>query len=182
MRFVTRGIVAGLLLGVVAGVRSEAVGQQTAPTGVRVAFVNAQLVLRQMPGYAQAESTFAKEAQSGEGELTRLKAALDSAVAEYQQQQQMLSASNRTARERELGQKQQQLAQRQQEIQVQLQRRERELLEPMQERLTAVIEGMRAEANWAMVIDLGLEGLGIVTYDKSLDITDRVMQRLRQSN
>lgn len=182
MRCVTRGIVAGLLLGVLTGVRSEAAAQQPVPQAMRVAFVNARMVLQGMPGYAQAESTFTREIQAGDSELNRLKAAFDSAVAEYQQQQQMLSASSRTAKERELGQKQQQLAQRQQEIQTQLQRRERELLEPMQSRLTAVIEGMRAEGNYAMVIDLSAEGLGIITYDKSLDITDRVVQRLRQSN
>jgi Skp family chaperone for outer membrane proteins len=52
----------------------------------------------------------------------------------------------------------------------------------MQERLSAVIDGVRAEGNYAMIIDLGAQGLGIVTYDKSLDITERVLARLKTPN
>ena len=46
----------------------------------------------------------------------------------------------------------------------------------MQQRLTAIIEGIRAEGNFAMVIDMGNPAVTqlIVAYDKSLDITERV--------
>jgi Skp family chaperone for outer membrane proteins len=62
--------------------------------------------------------------------------------------------------------------------------RERELLAPMQQRLTAIIEGIRAEGNFAMVIDMGNPAVTqlIVAYDKALDITERVARRLLQSN
>jgi Skp family chaperone for outer membrane proteins len=51
----------------------------------------------------------------------------------------------------------------------------------MQERLSAIIEGLRAENNYSVVIDLSAQGLGIITYDKSLDITQRVVLRVNQS-
>lgn len=167
-------------LALVSGGVSEVVGQAPPAPG-RVAFVNARLVLRGMPGYAQAESTFAKEVDAGQAEMARLQAAMDSAVADFQQQQVMLTPSNRTAKQRELENRNRALQQRNQEISQQLAAREEELLAPMQERLTAVIEGLRAEGNYAMVIDLSAQGLGIVTYDRSLDITQRVIQRLSQA-
>lgn len=158
------------------------VGAQAPATAGRIAFVNARALLAGMPGYAQAESTFTKELEAGRAEATRVQAQIDSLVADFEQQQQMLSPSNRAARRKELEEKGQQLQQRQAEIQQRLATRERELLEPMQERLTAVIEGIRAEGNYAVVIDLSAQGqMGIITFDRTLDITQRVAQRLRGS-
>ena len=49
--------------------------------------------------------------------------------------------------------------------------------------LQAIIDGIRAEGNFALVIDLDNPySQNIVSYDKSLDITDRVVRRLLQSD
>ena len=152
------------------------------PGGPRIAFVNARLVLQSMPGYAQAESTFTREGQAAQTEMQRIQAEFDSLVAEFQQQEPMLTPSNRQARRRDLEQKGQTAQQQVQQIQVRMGQRERELLEPMQDRMQAVIEGLRAEGNFAMVVDLSSQGHGIIAFDRSLDITQRVMDRLRQSN
>lgn len=173
---VTRVIIGLTMVGLTT---TSAVAQVAAPG--RVAFVNARMVLQGMPGYAQAESTFAKEVELGRVEVGRLQAALDSAVADFQQQQVMLSPSNRAAKQKELEAKNQQVQQKEQEVRQRLAAREEELLSPMQARLTAIIEGLRAEGNYAMVVDLGAQGLGIISYDKSLDITQRVIQRLTPS-
>jgi outer membrane protein len=153
--------------------------QQPAATAGKIAFVNARALLTGMPGYSAAESTFTKEIEAGRAEAAKLQAQMDSAVAEFEQQQQMLSPSNRAAKRKELETRGQQAQQKQQEIQQRLAQRERDLLAPMQERLTAVIEGIRAEGNYAMIIDLGAQGNGIITYDKTLDISLRVAQRLK---
>jgi outer membrane protein len=164
----------------------RAVAQQPASgpsgAGARIAFVDARRALQSMPGYAKAESTYVKEGQATQTELGRLQAQLDSALTQFQQQEPMLSASNRAARRKELETKNTELQTKARDLQQKLALRERELLQPMQQRLTAIIEGIRAESNYAMIIDLGGQGLGIVTYDKGLDITERVIQRLRQSN
>ncbi len=185
MKVVVRGVRLGLVLGACAGIR-EGVAQQpqtsTAPPAARIAFVNARAALASMPGYTKAESTYVKEGEMAQTEMRRLQAALDSAVAEFEQQQPMLSAANRAAKRKELETKNEQLQVRAREIQSRMGARERELLQPMQERLSAIIDGIRAESNYSMIIDLGAQGLGIVTYDKTLDITPRVVARLRQTN
>jgi Skp family chaperone for outer membrane proteins len=177
MKFAVRS---GILIAALAAIAAWplAAQQPAAPAG-RIAFVNARALLSGMPGYTAAESTFTKEIEAGRAEAAKLQAQMDSAVAEFEQQQQMLSPSNRAAKRKELETKGQQAQQKQGEIQQRLAQRERELLAPMQERLTAVIEGIRAEGNYAMIIDLGAQNNGIVTYDKTLDITTRVAQRLR---
>lgn len=185
MKVVVRRWIGCMVIGTVLGV-GRAVAQQPASgpaaAGARIAFVDARRALQSMPGYAKAESTYVKEGQATQTELARLQAQLDSALTQFQQQEPMLSASNRAARRKELETKNTELQTKARDLQQKLVVKERELLQPMQDRLTAIIEGIRAESNYAMIIDLGSQGLGIVTYDKGLDITERVIQRLRQSN
>lgn len=96
----------------------------------------------------------------------------------------MMTPTNRTARERQLQAQADTLQAKLQAIEARVDAKERELLAPMQDRLRAVIDGIRAEGNYALIIDIGGQfAAGIVAYDKSLDITIRVAQRLAgQSN
>jgi outer membrane protein len=160
--------------------RSEGQGQAT-----KVAFINAQALLRGMPGFAQAESTYAKEAQAAQAEAEKLQATWDSTVAQFRQASAMMTPSNRTAREKQLSAQADTVQGKLRAIEARITARERELMSPMQERLRAVIDGIRAEENYAMIIDIASQFVQgtIVSYDKSLDITLRVAQRLAgQSN
>jgi outer membrane protein len=188
MIVVVRRLVAGLALVVLTG--SATAAAQGSPTsgsqapGQRIAFINARALLQGMPGYAKAESLYTKEAQTAQSEAQKLQAAWDSTLAAYQQSQAMLSPSARTARERALGAQNDSLSAKLQALQERVGNKERELLQPMQSRLSAIIEGIRAEGNYALVIDMGNPGAAglIVAYDKALDITVLVARRLSQSN
>jgi outer membrane protein len=152
----------------------------SAPAGsLRIAFVNAGALLRGMPGFAHAESLYTKEAEVGDTEMRKLQTTFDSAVAQYQQSQAMMTPSNRTAKEKQLQAQQDSVQSKMNQIRERVVQKERELLSPLQDRLRAVIEGVRAEGNYAMIIDVASQAsANIVTYDKSLDITVRVAQRL----
>ena len=69
--------------------------------------------------------------------------------------------------------------QRTQELQQRAATRERELLEPIQSKVNSVIEGIRAAGNYAIIFDVSAPNSGIVTADKSLDLTQRVIQQLK---
>ena len=120
--------------------------------GAKVAYVNTQAILKATPGYAQAESTFAKELETYRGEVQKLQASLDSAASDFEQQSVLLSPAAT---------------------------RERELLDPIQSKVNSVIEGMRASGNYAMIFDVSAPNSGIVTADKSLDLTQKVIQQLK---
>ena len=70
------GMLAVTVIGV-AGMARPAAAQQGSQ---RFAFVNSQLILKQTPGFAQAESTFTREVEAFRAEVARLQATLDSAV------------------------------------------------------------------------------------------------------
>jgi outer membrane protein len=147
--------------------------------GAKVAYVNTQAILKSTPGYTQAESTFTKELATYRGEVQKLQATLDSAASDFEQQSVLLSPTQRAAKRKDLQGQQQQLEQRTQELQQKAATRERELLDPIQSKVNTVIEGMRASGNYAMIFDVSAPNSGIVTADKSLDLTQKVIQQLK---
>ena len=172
----TRAVLVGLLL--TAG--HPLVGQAPAATPLRIAFINSREILQGTPGYAAAESTFTREVQGYRDEVRRLQQSLDSAVTAFDQQSIALSPAARQTKQRELQQMQQRLEQRTNELQERASQRERELLQPIQARVNSVIQGLRAEMNYSMVVDIASGGT-VVAWDPALDITARVIERLRQA-
>jgi outer membrane protein len=145
----------------------------------KIAYVNTQTILRQTPGYAKAESTYAKEFEGFQAEIRKLQVGLDSVAGAFEQQSAMLSPTQRTAKRKELEAQQQRGEQRAQELRQKIAQRERELLEPIQSKINAVIEGMRAAGNYAIIFDVSAPNSGIVTADRALDLTDKVIQQLK---
>lgn len=145
----------------------------------RIGFVNIQAILKSTPGYAKAESTFAKELDGYRSEVQKLQAGLDSAAQDFEAQSAVLSPTQRTQRRKDLEGQQEKLQQRTQELQQKAASRERELLDPIQARVNSVIEGIRAAGNYAIIFDVSAPGNGVVTGDKSLDLTQRVLQQLQ---
>jgi outer membrane protein len=165
------------VIAVVLGGPVEAAAQQGG--GAKIAYVNTQAILKQTPGYTAAESTFTKELETYRGEVQKLQATLDSAASDFEQQSVMLSPTQRQAKRKELEGQQQKLEQRTQELQQRAATRERELLDPIQTKVNSVIEGMRAAGNYAIIFDVSAPNSGIVTADKALDLTQRVIQQLK---
>ncbi len=145
----------------------------------KVAYVNTQAILKQTPGYAAAESTFSKELETYRVEVQKLQASLDSAASDFEQQSVMLSPTQRAAKRKDLEAQQKKLEERTQELQQRASGRERELLDPIQTKVNSVIEGIRAAGNYAVIFDVSAPNSGIVTADKSLDLTPKVIQQLK---
>jgi len=173
MKLVVVGAWAAMLLVAAAPVVAQQGG------GAKIAYVNTQAILRQTPGYASAESTFAKEVEIYRSEVQKLQATLDSAASDFEQQSVLLSPTQRAAKRKDLAAQQQKVEQRSQELQQKAATRERELLDPIQTKVNSVIEGVRASGNYAMIFDVSAPNSGIVTADKSLDLTPRIIQQLK---
>jgi outer membrane protein len=176
MKLVVVGVWIGLATASLAGTGSLAAQQAGGP---KIAYVNTQAILKQTPGYVKAESTFTKELANYRVEVQKLQASLDSAASDFDQQSVMLSPTQRAAKRKDLQAQQQKLEQRTQELQQQAATRERELLDPIQSKVNSVIEGVRAAGNYAMIFDVSAPNNGIVTADKTLDLTQRVIQQLK---
>jgi outer membrane protein len=172
-RIVSTCTLAALLAGLTA---LPASAQQTAG---KVAFINSRLVLAAAPGYAQAESLYAGEVAGYRVEVQKMQATLDSSVQAFQQSSVVLSPSARTAKQKELEAQQQRLEARMQELQDKAVQRERDLLEPIQQRVTSIVEGVRAAGGYAIIFDVGIQNTGIVAADRALDLTQKVIDQLK---
>jgi len=146
---------------------------------LRLAYINSQVILANTPGRAEAESLFAREMVGFRAEAARLQQQLDSTIAEYNRTGLVLSPTARQAREADIRNQQQRAQQRAQELDQTAQQREAQLTAPIMQRVNAVIEGIRAEFNIAMIFDAAGQGTALVTADRSLDISPLVIQRLQ---
>jgi outer membrane protein len=153
-----------------------------APAGpLKIAFINSREILQRTPGYAAAESTYLKEVDGFRVEVQKLQASLDSAVQAFDQQSIALSPAARQTKQRELQGMQQRLETRTNELQDRARQREQDLLQPIQTRVNSVIQGIRAELNYSLIIDADAPGGIIVAADPALNITAKVLQRLQQA-
>lgn len=166
-------LVTGLLVGGV-GVAQAQTGP---PSDAKIVYVNVQDIVQNAPGAAQARSTFEQELTTYRQELQTMSASIDSMVADYQRQEVMLSPQAKTDKQQEILNMQQELQNRNTELNAQAEQRQQELLEPIFERVNAVIEQVRSENGYYMVIDVA--GAGIVAADTRLDITAVVNERVQ---
>jgi len=174
MRSTTRASALGLLVLALSGA-SAAAQQATA----RIAYVNPQALFENAPGRAAAEETFKKETEAYRAELARLNEALNRAVQDYQKTEGTLTAAQKETRQRALQAKQDTLQQRQQELEQRANQRQSELMAPIMESVRKVLEDIRAEDGYAMILSSEPGTSPILAADKNLDITERVVARLR---
>jgi outer membrane protein len=178
--FWTRTLSAATALVVVAAL--PAASQTQGASQSRLAWVNTQLILPRVPGYAAAESTLTAEVEGYRTELQRLQDQVDSAQRDFDRQQIALSAESREAKQQSLRDMQSRFQSRWNELDTLGRQRQQELLGPLQERVRAVIEGLRAERNLAFIFDLGAPGNNILAADGGLDLTNIVIERLNSGH
>ena len=153
--------------------------QNVPPAGTTFVYLNTAAILQAAPGSADAQRTFDRELGEWRSELELQAAAVDSLVRDYQRQEVMLSPQAKEQKGTEIQTRQQELQNRRLELENQAQQRQQELLRPILENVTRLIEQIRAENNYSMVFDISTDG--VVAAAPELDITDVVMQRLGTS-
>lgn len=147
--------------------------------GAAIGYVNTEQILRQTPGYESADSTLAAERAGFQQEANSLQGQLDSAMAAFDQQQLVLSPQAREEKVTELRALNDRIQSRMQELQNQDLERQRELVAPLEQRIQAVIDGIRAERNLSIVFDVANPNSTIISADPSLDLTPLVVSRLQ---
>jgi len=146
---------------------------------LKLAYINSTVILQSTPGRAQAESTFQRELAGFQQQVNVLQAQFDSAVSDFNRTSLVLSPAAKQQRQQDLAQMQQRTQQQVQELRDRATAREQELMAPIMQRVNAVIEGIRAEFNYAMIFDAAAQSGALVTADRVLDISQLVIQRLQ---
>ena len=174
MRSIVR---ATTLVALVSAIASPLAAQQ--PAAGKIAYVNPQALFANAPGRVQAESAFVKETETFRAELGRMSDALNAMMTAYQKDEPRLTAADKERRQRAIGLKEDSLRGRQQQLEQQANQRQNELMAPIMEAVRKVLEDIRAEDGYAMIFSSEPGASPILAADKNLDITDRVVARLK---
>lgn len=148
--------------------------------GQKFAFVNSQAILASAPGRADAEAQFEKDMTSVRAQMTKLQDSLNALSEQFAKEEVSLSPAAKEARLKTLREKESTWQQQAQKLQEQAQTRQEELMAPIMENVRKVLDDVRAEGGYSFIFDVAA-GAFIVAADKNLDITDRVLAKLRLS-
>lgn len=153
-----------------------ATAQGTVP---KFAYVDSRELLDKASGRADADAQWKKEAQAMQSEVSRMQDSLQAMIAVYQKAEAGLSPVARETRQKSIGDKEQEFQTRTQALDLQAQQRQAALLQPIIEQIKVALEDIRKDEGLTAIFDVGGQGNPIVAIDKNLNITDKVLVKLR---
>jgi len=161
-------------------VGASAVASAQAPAAQKFAFINSQAILAAAPGRVEAEAQFQKEMEGLRAQVTKLGDSLNTLQQQFQKEEVSLSPAVKETRLKSLRERSDDYQSRVQKLNEQAQQREGELMQPILESVRKVLDDVRAEGGYAFIFDVAA-GSFIVSADKNLDITDRVVAKIKLS-
>ena len=154
-------------------------GVAQAQQAVKIAYVNTQALMEAAPGRAEAESTLQKESDSFKAQLQRMQDSLNNMISAYQKAEPTLSATAKDTRQKAIQTLETDLQAKNLQLQQQFAQRQNELFAPITETVKKVLDDIRAEDGYSLILANDPGQSQILSADKNLDITERVVARLR---
>jgi outer membrane protein len=172
MRTIIRAALAALGLVAIGGGAARAQGP------LKIGYVNTQALMAAAPGRAAAESTYAKEVAAFQKQQKVWRDSLEKQFTAYSKAEPTLTAARKQSEQERISKIQQDLNNLNQLGEAKMQQRQSEVLAPLMETVRAAIDEIRTEQGYAMIFS-GDENSPIVSADKNLDITEKVIARLK---
>jgi outer membrane protein len=148
------------------------------PTGpAKIAYINAQMVLANAPGAAEARTTIQKETDKHRADLALADDSIKNMITSFQQKQLAMSKEVRDKQQADIQARQQALQDRADALEQTMQKREQELIKPIMDKINAVLGDIRKEAGLSVIFDTSTGS--VVAADPALDLTDQVLTRLK---
>ena len=174
-----RGLIRAASLALIVGAATA--GSASAQAAPKFGFINSAAILAEAPGRAEAENQFKTEVAAYQAQLQRMSDSLQTMAATFDKESPRLDSVTRATRAKTIQDKEADYQTRAHNLDQQMQNRQAELIRPLMENLQKIIEQVRAEDNYAMIFDVGAQTSVIVAADKSLDITQKVLARVKAS-
>lgn len=165
-----------LILGATAGAQAAS---GAAPGPIKIGYINSALLLQQAPGRAEAEAQFDREVGVYRQQIQRMDDSLRTMMAAFDRESSKLDSATRESRRNTISQREAEYTGRARGLDSTMQARQAELVRPIMQRVQTVIEALRAEEGYSMILDVGAQVNVVVSADKRLDLTDRVLARLK---
>ncbi len=154
---------------------------QQGASGTRIGFVNAEVVLKELPEAQQANRNLEDWGGRVQDTLRMMQKDFESRIENYRKQEAMMSAEAKRKEEEGLAMLRQRFAQYQEEKlgnQGELARLRESFLAPIREKVAAAVNAVAKEEKIQIVLD---KVAGLVLYsDDKLDITYKVLDRIKR--
>jgi outer membrane protein len=144
---------------------------------LKIGYINSQEILASAPGAREAQAAFEKDMQGFNAEAQQLQEELTRMQQQLQQQELTLSPEAKRNRQQQIAQKAQEAQDKMAALDQRAAGRRAELVQPIMDQITAVIETMREEGNYALILDVAAGS--VISADPSLDLTQEVLRRLQ---
>jgi len=174
MRVMLRAAATGLACIAVVGTAARA-------QGVKLAYVNVDALLPNVPGYAAAESLYTKEAASWDSQIKAKADSLQQMQDSYNKAlPTMANDSVRSARQKPIQDYYNAAQAFKTKLDQTAQQRQIALMSPIQETLQKVLDDFRMENGYAFIFRVSSDAPAVfVSADKNLDVTDKILIRLK---
>lgn len=172
-----RGLVRAALLALIVGAASA--GSLSAQAAPKFGFINSAAILAEAPGRAEAENRFKTEVTAYQAQLQRMSDSLQTMAAEFDKVSNTLDSVTRSTRARAIQDREAAYQIRARALDSTMQSRQAELIRPIMENVQKVIEQVRAEEGYSMIFDVASQTSVIVAADKNLDITQKVLAKVK---
>jgi outer membrane protein len=172
-----RGLIRAALLALAVGAASA--GTASAQAAPKFGFINSAAILAEAPGREAAETRFKNEVSAYQAQLQRMSDSLQTMAAAFEREAPRLDSATRLSRAKVIQDREVAYQTRARDLDQQMQSRQAELIRPIMENLQKIIEQVRAEDGYAMIFDVASQASVIVAADKNLDITQKVLARVK---
>jgi len=168
-----------ILSAAIVAVTSLALGAPAHAQGVKLGYINSAQILAQAPGRAEAEAQFDREVVAYRAQLQRMNDSLNALAAAFDKDAPSLDSATRERRGTAVRTREEEYQNRARALDSTMQTRQAELVRPIMDQVQKVIEAIRTEDGYSMILDVGSQASVVVAADKKLDLTDRVLARLK---
>lgn len=145
----------------------------------KFAYVDSRVILQRAPGSAAIQAQITKERNDAQASVTKMQDTLRVMYDAYLKDKPTLTAAQQEQREKALQEKNADFDQRVGQIDQEIQKRQYDLIQPMMTQIREVLDAIRNEESYTFIFDVGNDPGLIVAADKNLDITERVISRLK---
>jgi outer membrane protein len=167
----SRGLVAALVLLVASAAPAAAQG--------KVGYVDSRKILQEMPGRNQVEAKLRTDLESLQQREKKMIDSLNTMMGAFEKDSAKLSAEDRTKRFTALQQYDAMYRDTLQALQEEAQGKQAEAMQPLFDIIRIALEDVRSAEGYSMIFDLGAQVNPIVAMDKNLDLSDKVIARIR---
>lgn len=143
---------------------------------LKIGYINSQQILASSGEATAAQQQFDQEMQRFQAEVQQLEDEITGMQQRLEQQQLTLSPEAKANREQQLQAKVTEYQTRTGQLQQLAEQRQQELIQPIMARITVVIETIREEGQYSLILDVAAGS--IISADSTLDLTPEVIRRL----